>query len=140
VSNFSRLHLVDLQNAGSTPPETGNMARPAVSSYYNLSNVNGTSTTMFAWPLGTKLLNSNVPAQYTFTNVIEFDPEGSARIISYNNTASYPDAIPQYLEIGLQPMNGTLVPGPPGNQAIGAGQIAAIQINGISGAVHIYRP
>jgi len=72
--------------------------------------------------------------------VIEFDPEGSARIIYYNNPASMPDAIPQYLEIGLQPAQGTNAAGPPGDQKNNPGQVAAIQIVGINGSVHIYRP
>jgi type II secretory pathway pseudopilin PulG len=140
LMSFPNLHLVDLQNSGSAPPESGNMARPAVTMYYNLSSAMGTSSTEFAWPLGTKLLNSSPEPQYVFTKVIEFDPGGTARVISTANPPSYPDAIPQYLEIGLQPTRGGMAAGPPSSQAFGSGEIAAIQINGITGAVNIYRP
>jgi len=135
---LQNIHLVDLQNGGSAPPQSGNMARPVAAANYNLSNTAGTSSTQFAWPLGTNPSASN--AQYTFAKVIEFDPQGCARIIYTGNTASYPDAVPQYLEIGLQPAHGTTAAGPPASQSTNSGQIAAIQINGISGAVHTYRP
>ena len=137
---LTNIHLVDLQNGSSSPPQSGSMARPAVATYYNLSNTAGTSSTGFAWPLGTKLFNANPQPQYTFAKVIEFDPEGCARIINTANPPSYPDAVPQYLEIGLQPAHGTVAAGPPSSQSANPGQIAAIQIMGISGAIHTYRP
>lgn len=142
LTNFPNLHLVDLQNDTSAPPSTGSMARPVITTEYNLANVSGTSSTEFAWPLGTKIFppGSTPPLQYTFIKVIEFDPEGSARYITSQTTASWPDAIPQYLEIGLQPAEGTNAAGPPSNQLTNPGQIAAIQIMGINGSVHIYRP
>ena len=145
LSNFQNIHLVDLQNGISAPPapSTGSsLARPLVSGSYNLSNDSGTSSTEFGWPLGAKLppYTSTPPIQYTFNKVIEFDPEGCARFISSGNPASIPDAIPEYLEIGLQPAEGANAAGPPSNQQTNPGQIAAIQINGINGSVHIYRP
>jgi len=136
------LHLVDLQNSSSMPPQPGSttpppgMARPAVDMSYNLSSASGTSNTQFAWPLGTIPNASN--AQYTFARVIEFDPQGCARVISSPST--YPDAVPGYIEIGLQPAHGTIAAGSPSSQSINPGQIAAIQINGISGANLTYRP
>jgi len=145
---FQNIHLVDLQFNGASQlsiPTSGPMARPPLTSYYcDLSNTttaanSGPSSTWFAWPQGTKLNGTPAP-QYTFKAVVEFDPEGSARIIYQNNSISYPDAIAPYLEIGLQPSKGGVVAGPPQNQATNPGQIAAIQINGITGAVHTYRP
>jgi len=146
------LHLVDLQYNGASQlslPTSGNMARPTLGAngyYYDLSNPNTPSpsqptqfNTQFAWPLGTKL-NGNPNPQYTFVKVVEFDPQGSARVISSGNTSSFPDAIPQYIEIGLQPAHGATAAGPPSDQASNAGQIGAIQINGISGTTHTYRP
>ena len=138
------LHLVDLQNSGaSAPPPSGNMARPVVGIYDDLSYAGNPPVTQFncqfAWPLGTKL--SGAPQnQYKFVKVVEFDPQGTSRVITSANTTTYPDAVPQYIEVGLQPANGTVVAGPPANQAANAGQIAAIQITGITGATHIYRP
>jgi Tfp pilus assembly protein FimT len=139
LMTFQNIHLVDLQSGFNTTASTmGGMTRPAVTiPYYNVSNPLGTSNTQFAWPLGSKL---NSSPQYTFAKVIEFDPEGSSRISSIANPAfsSFPDAIPQYIEMGLQPAHGTNVPAKPTQQ--NQGQLAAIQINGISGAIHMYRP
>jgi hypothetical protein len=108
---LNNIHLVDLQDSGSAPPTSGAMARPAVTAYYNLSNAStglaNNFNTQFAWPLGVKF-NGN--PQFTFNKVVEFDPQGSARVISSANTASYPNAV------------------------------AAIQINGISGAIELFTP
>jgi type II secretory pathway pseudopilin PulG len=130
LMTFTNLHMVDLQ----PPPSSGagTMARPSVSQYYDLPNASCTSSTWFGWPLG--------KSQYTFSKVIEFDPQGCARIISASNPASYPDGVPQFIEIGLQPAHGTIAAGPPSSQSTGAGQIAAIQITGVSGANQTYRP
>lgn len=149
---LENLHLVDLQYNGTaalTLPGSGNnMARPSLGNngyYYDLSSTVTQSKTafssQFAWPLGTKLFNGSPQPQYTFLKVVEFDPQGCARVITQNNPTSFPDAIPQYIEIGLQPSHGVIAAGAPASQSGGgAGQIAAIQITGISGATHIYRP
>jgi prepilin-type N-terminal cleavage/methylation domain-containing protein len=138
LTSFQNLHMVDLQFNGSSPltvPASGNMSRPALGSNgysYDVPNVSGTSSTSFAWPLGSQLSGSTAP-QYTFAKVIEYDPLGSARIISTTNL----NAIPHYIEIGLQPTSGvTANPSVTGS----TGQIAAIQIDGMSGATRIYRP
>lgn len=136
------LDLVDLQNAGSMPPAPPNsMARPTVLKAYDIPNAACQPYAQFGWPLGSVPGGSPAP-QYYFgylgpdpkSYVIEFDPQGSARII---NTATLA-AIPPYIEIGLRPSFGGVVAAPPAIQT--TGQIAAIQINGISGATHIYRP
>jgi len=133
LMQFENIHLVDLQSANSQPPASGNMARPAVLAAYDVPNANCASTTLFAWPLGTKLLGS--PSfQYKFSKIIEFDPQGAARIISNVNLAS----IPKYIEIGLEPAHGVVAAGAPSDQ--NHGQQAAIQIDGMSGSVSIYRP
>jgi hypothetical protein len=143
VMQFPNLHMVDLQY-GRAPvplPTSGSgMARPygvsAVPSVYDISSTNCISGTPFAWPLGTQLSGSN--AQLTFTRVIEFDPLGSARILVTSSPSIQPGALPQYIEIGLQPSHGATTAPAPASQT--AGHIAAIQITGISGAIHIYRP
>jgi prepilin-type N-terminal cleavage/methylation domain-containing protein len=145
---FQNIHLVDLQYNGTSAlmvPASGSMGRPALISYsssgyyFDLSNANGASSMGFGWPLGSQIRPGGSPApQYTFAKVVEFDPQGSARIFSSANPSSYPDAITPYIEIGLQPSQGGAAAGV--SQSGNAGQIAAIQINGITGAVHIYRP
>ena len=134
------IHLVDLQYNGTAAlnmPATGGMVRPSLGNngyYYDISNANGISFNSIAWPLG------RPGFQYFFKNVIEFDPQGCARLFSTSNPAlsSFPDSIPQYIEIGLQPAHGNLAAGTPANQTANAGEIAAIQINGLGSAVHIY--
>ncbi len=138
IASFPNIHLVDLQNSTSIPPASGNMERPTVSAAYNLSNAQYVSqnplqsgATIFGWPLGALLA---APPQYIFQSVVEFDPVGSARIINTVNL----DAIPHFIELGLEPAYSITTAPPPANQ--NTGQLAAIQIDGISGAVRIYRP
>jgi hypothetical protein len=138
------MHMVDLQNESLQIPTSGGMARPSLtgseestsqSQYYDIPNGFCASAVTFGWPVGTGIGGTPAP-QYTFTKVVEFDPQGSARII-VGPPANYLDAIPHYIEIGLQPANGTSV-APVVSGA--TGQIAAIQIDGMSGATRIYRP
>jgi len=132
---FENVHLADF---GSSPPVNGNMARPAIpdpqSGFPNFrlgnSSTSANCVTPFDWPLGAAL-NSG---QYSFKTVINFDPQGVARIQGASNT----DTVPQYMEIDLQPTHGNSVPAVPTNQ--NTGNQAAIQINGMTGATHIYRP
>jgi len=129
---LQNLHLVDLQSGAPPMPTAGNMYRPLVSgTCYDVANAGCTSATPFAWPLGAQLNRSQ--AQFTFYKVIEFSPQGAARVILSNNL----DAIPYCIEIGLQPTNGTAAATPASGSG---GQIAAIQIDGMSGATRIYQP
>ena len=67
-----------------------------------------------------------------FAKVVEFNPQGTARIINQYNL----DNIPYAIEIGLQPANGATTAAVSGT----AGNIFAIQIDGMTGATHIYHP
>jgi len=132
LASFNNLHLVDLQSGASQPSTSGNMMRPTVPAAYDIPNVSGTAATVIGWPLGQQLAS----ASYVFTKVIEFDPQGSARVIT---TAADFDSIVPEIEIGFQPSNGTVAPAAPtGSQ--NTGMLAAIQIDGMTGASHIYRP
>jgi hypothetical protein len=141
---FSNLHIVDLQGDSPQVPTTGNMVRPSVSQYYDIGNTTScVSATPFAWPLGTAINGKPVP-QYSFAQgpgqgvVIEFDPQGSARIITtQGNSGPLLDAIPQQIELGLEPARGDSFAKLTSETV---GQMAAIQIDGMSGAVQIYRP
>jgi prepilin-type N-terminal cleavage/methylation domain-containing protein len=129
---FDNLHIPDL----GAPPTSGNMVRPDVSTEtnagvsYSLGNAQCVSATPFDYPLGAGLNQG----QYSFKKVIQFDPQGVARL----QTASNPSAITPYLEIGLQQTHGTAVPNLPVSPA--TGNIAALQIDGMTGVAHIYRP
>jgi hypothetical protein len=134
VASFQNVHLVDLQPASFQLPTSGAMARPAVTPYYDVANTAScVSATPYPWPLGTKL---NSGAQYQFAQVIEFSPEGSARIIE-GSPGNNLDSVPYCIEIGLQPSNGSNANAP---ASLSTGQIAAIQIDGVSGSTRIYRP
>src|SRR5437870_3915013 len=103
----------------------GNMARPNVSSNNYIIGLAPNSVTPFDWPLGSAL-NSG---QYSFKRVINFDPQGVARIQYSTNT----DSISPYTEIDLQQTHGTTVDANNPN-------VVAIQLSGIGGSVTIYRP
>ena len=128
LRTFSNVHLADL--GASTD---GGMRRPSVPSDYNVGNASCRSATPVAWPPG-RSLNSG---QYNFVKVIQFDPQGAARIVLAGNGS----ATPQWIEIGLEPANGTGAGTAASGAEGGKGRdLAALQINGVSGAVRVYRP
>ena len=109
---------------------SGGMRRPGIlSNSYVLSceaSASSSSLTPFSWPLG----NALGSGQYQFHSVINFDPMGVPRIQMPSNQ----DGTVAYMEIGLIPTHGNSLPNttPP--------NIAAIQIDGMTGATRIYRP
>ncbi len=125
LQRFENVHLATTLNGyGNQPPTSGNMARPyVISNNYDIGNAPAT-VTPFDWPLG-----SNIDAgQYSFKKVINFDPQGVLRI----QYASNADFIGQYLEVGLQETHGTSVSS--------SSNVAAVQMNCVSGTVRKYRP
>ena len=123
LQRFENVHLAPLF---STLPNSGGLSRPTVSSgNYQLGNANCASVTPFAWPLGQAI----GAGQYSFSKVINYDPQGIPRIQTTGNT----DDIVKYMEIGLLPTRGKTV-------STNVANAAAIQINGITGAVRVYRP
>jgi type II secretory pathway pseudopilin PulG len=129
--HFDGLHLATTLNGSSfsgATVGTGNMVRPAISNNNYVIGTAGSATaasvTPFDYPLGVAIGSG----QYSFKNVINFDPQGAARI-QYSTTQT---TIPPYIEIGLQQTNG--------NVLSTRGDIVAIQIEGMTGAVRIYRP
>jgi Tfp pilus assembly protein FimT len=83
---------------------TGSMQRPHILSHdYVLVGgdaASNPSVTQIAWPLGSDLGSG----QYQFTTVINFDPQGVARIQYKTNQ----DTIVKYMEIGLIPKHRSL--------------------------------
>lgn len=125
---FENVHLA--ASLGS-PPAAGPMARPAVSASYRLGDASCRSVTPFAWPLKSPLEAGE--CQYYFEKVIQFDPQGTARIQYSTNQ----DNIVRWMEIGLRQTRGSAVPLGPTE---GTGAIAAILIDGMTGSVRIYLP
>jgi prepilin-type N-terminal cleavage/methylation domain-containing protein len=125
LQHLENVHLATTLNGPSNPPPTtGNMARPDIqSNNYVIGNA-PTPVTPFDWPLGSAL-NAG---QYSFQKVINFDPQGVARIQYSANS----DAIAAYTEIGLQQTHGTAVSS--------STNVVAIQLGGVCGSVTIYRP
>jgi len=129
LSKLETYENVHLATSFGTPPSDGPMARPPVSGTYSLGNTACKSVTPFSWPLGT----APGAGQYYFEKVIQFDPQGVARIQYSTNQ----DIIVGWVEIALQQCHGSMIPPAPVNST---GAIAAIQIDGMTGAVRIYRP
>ena len=118
LQRFENVHLAD------SLPGTGGMVRPAVPASYILGNPQAKSVTPFDWPLGQALGSG----QYSFTKVINFDPQGVARIQFTDNA----DTIEKHMEIGIQQTHGTVVSTGP--------NVAAIHQHPITGATRTYRP
>lgn len=121
---FDNIHLARLF---SNLPNKDGLKRPTIhSASYMIGHDDCQSVTPFYWPLGT----TKRTAQYSFDKVINFDPQGTARI----QYASNEDTVVQYMEIGLIPTRGNAVPSPTPSNA------AAIQVDGMTGATRIFRP
>jgi prepilin-type N-terminal cleavage/methylation domain-containing protein len=113
---FSGVHLTSSASLSNGAIMT---SRPSAS--VDLSGA--TAATTFQWPL-------SGPSKYSFTKVIEFDPQGVARVQA---NAQYSPSIQSYLEVPLVPANGDAVSSNISDQA-------AVQVDGVTGAVTIYRP
>jgi len=123
VSKLMKVPNVHLNSVASSA-----VTRPSIvgtPSTYQVGSANfpnpATSSWSFLYPLTAATSSA---AQYTFTQIIQFNPQGDANRIADNPT--------QYLEVGLQPAYGN---------AVGAGaNYAVIQVTGIGGQVITYRP
>jgi len=120
-----KLQYLDNVHLAGTLTMAGNMARPNISSNNYIIGNAPASVTPFDWPLGSAL-NSG---QYSFQKVINFDPQGVARIQYSTNS----DTISAYTEIGLQQTHSTTVD-------LNSPNVVAIQVGGIGGSVTVYRP
>jgi Tfp pilus assembly protein FimT len=133
LQRYENLHfLVNFPSWTPTAHPNSNMARfqPSASPY-TLGLSSSASVTPFTWPLGSPLSSGY---QYRFNKVINFDPQGIARIATSTNA----DEIAQLMEIDFQPTHGTTVPPAPTNQDVGNNTV--IQIAPRTGAIRIYRP
>lgn len=137
VRFFDNLHLADLGNPGTTTgtAQATAMSRPTPSTddpslSYNLADPSCQSATGFSYPLGQAVGTG----KYSFVKVIQFDPQGVARIQSATNA----DAVVSYMEVGLVQTHGTSAP-QVSTPAV-SGSVAAVQIECLTGSVHVYRP
>ncbi len=133
LQSFERMHLASTLGA---PPETGPMGKTAgrqdVGRFYRLGHEACRSVTPLTHPLNTPL--DPQQCELFFDKVIQFDPQGTARIQYESNG----DEIKQCIEIGLLPIRGAH---PPTDEVLAAqANCAAIQLHPLTGAVRIYRP
>lgn len=130
VGRLQRFVNIHLTSSSSAIPNRGGTARPVIGSdSYQMGNTAsspnpGDSCTPFDWPVG-KALGTG---QYSFKRVVNFDPQGVARIQFVNNQSEIVD----YMEIGLQQTHGNIVST--------SSNVAAIQVDCMTGSTHIYRP
>ncbi len=95
------------------------VTRPTVpANTYQVGSSSFANGTTFTYPL------TGTP-QYTFSNIIQFNPQGDATRIN--------DTPTQWMEIGLRPSHGNVADNASKN-------VAAIDIEGIGGKVTLYRP
>lgn len=119
VRYFDNLHITNSTSLSTS----GNMNRPCAPSCEVVDLSTNKAVTSFQWPV-----TGN--AQYNFTSmVVEFSPQGTASVQNSNSSLA---PLVQYLEIALLPARGNVA-------ATNANQ-AAIQINGVTGTVTLYRP
>jgi Tfp pilus assembly protein FimT len=127
LARFDNVHLADY--TGLTATSGPMSARAAIdgTNSFSLGNPATTSTQSIGWPLG-----ATTP-QYQFSKFIQFNSQGVISLVGTSITT-----IPQYIEIALQQTHGSGIPAAPSNLAVG--DQVAIQEDGITGALHIYRP
>jgi Tfp pilus assembly protein FimT len=129
LKHFENVHLVDF---GATAPSTGGLARSSIADpeagFPNYRLANSEAGENCVTPLNWPVASSANSSQYTFKTVINFDPQGVARIQGATNA----DVIPSYMEIGIQETHGAVI-------ASGS-NCAVIQIDGMTGSNRIYRP
>ena len=121
---FDNLHLANVSNN-----TTGGMSRPAPPGpKFEVGDPN------FPSPPGGLAISLPLGAatpQFTFTQVLQFDPQGAVSVLEpYRFRTGVADRI----EIGLQPTHGTALPANANN-----GNQAALQIDGTTGNVTVYR-
>lgn len=111
LQRFEGVHLADV-----LPSPTPDMETVAASS--RLGGV--TVATSFDWPIGAS------QRVCTFSRVIQFDPQGAATIPSGSGLS-------RWLEVALRPARGNQVDAASPN-------FAALQLDGITGSVRLFRP
>ena len=137
VKFIGSVHLADFSQLTAA---SGPMAsRAAVTTANSLGANSATGgAALFTWPLGTSASN----AEYSFypSEVVVFDQEGLAGVVnSTTYTASgFTAPTSSWIEIALQLTHGSAIPAAPSN--IATGQLASIQLDGVTGANRVFRP
>lgn len=125
VDKLRQLQQVKLSDFSNLTATSGPMAaRRSVTSPASLANAG--NSTVFHWPL-----NSSASDAVQFKKVIQFDPQGTAIL---QDGATTLRSI-QTLEIGLTPsiLTTTITD-------LSKGQLAAVQLDGVTGVGSVFRP
>jgi hypothetical protein len=148
VARLLRVEDVHLPMAMGAFPTSGNMSasvgrRNVTARYPSFEVMSGAapSATPFNYPLST----TAAQAQYVFQNVIQYDPQGSARVLLVPTTqgaAIDTESVPWCIELYLQQTHGNIAPPVPQPGASGAitENDVSIQVDGMTGGVRIFRP
>jgi hypothetical protein len=122
--SFNNLHL---NNLTTVTANANGLTRPVVDSGYQLGDPSFPTV-----PPGLDIYFPPQPAppRFTFTRVLQFDPQGAVSILGTIG------GVAPTIEIGMQPTHGNVLPA---NELTGNGNQAAIQVDGTTGAVTIYR-
>jgi prepilin-type N-terminal cleavage/methylation domain-containing protein len=124
---IDNLHLKTFPAATATPPPDTFNTRPAAASTAQIGDVSPPNPYLaFHYPVNV------VPAQYTFTKVVQFSPRGEGLVDDSTYFASGAN-LPRVSEIGVEPTHGATVPASiPAN-------VVAVQFTGFASDVKIYR-
>jgi prepilin-type N-terminal cleavage/methylation domain-containing protein len=121
---FDNTHIAELENSGNID---GSMNRPVVANADQVGDSSFDSTLNpgmeLALPLGSP------SPRVTFTKIIQFDPQGVPSVLGVGIVPS--------IEIGLQPTHGGNIPPLPTSATLG--NQAALQLDGTTGTVTVYR-
>lgn len=145
ISKLIKVHNihVDALNDTLSTGSKNNPKRPPVPAAYQVGDAQFAThvgsalenPTSFTYPLTT--VGGNQTPQYTFTKIIEFNPQGEASKIAENVfTGPGPQ---ERMEIALRPAHGSAVDARySGNANLNAA--AVLQVEGITGQVQIFQP
>ncbi|HEY8995578.1 MAG TPA: hypothetical protein VIM71_12995, partial [Lacunisphaera sp.] len=97
------------------------MATSSPADEYQVGSGDFPNSYYFLYPLGA----SSGSAQYKFTQIMQFNPQGDATRVSDSPTT--------LMEVGLQPAHGT-------STGVNNANFAVLQVAGIGGQVITYRP
>ncbi len=113
---------------------------------YAATDTSNGLTEYFTWPLSSTSASSS---QYTFNRIIQYSPDGSASLVRIlGNGGTKLTFTPAWLEIDFEQMHGysltpvtqySAVNNESLNQAVTGNQVAAIQIDGITGTTQVYQ-
>ena len=122
LTKIASVHLAAVPTSSVTRPA---LATASPADTYQLGTTDFPNPTSNSWFFVFPLGASTGSAQYKFTQIIQFSPQGDATRIADNPTT--------LMEIGLQPAHGS-------STGTGNANFAVLQVAGIGGQVITYRP